>query len=588
MFTFFHTYTRDSFPALLKSGLWREGDGLKLMHKPAFQPPHDFNTALAPGAPLETLLRELRCPFYVDRLQGGIGYTRRYPYDPAVVTHLRDLLGDRFFGFQMHEWASNLRSDETRIRELFAEENADPNDPTAWDNLWDRIRSGELPLFLEAYPPEEWRTLSLSTSLSSFLRSADALYSRRSKETNSEFRTPNSELDISALPLNSEFRTPNSALIFPADSYFLAPRTELACGARLLLPEVGWQIPNLRIQLAFTRGMAKAAGVPWGIYYECWQHTRDVGLTVPYSLREGQDEWQEDLLHTGNGAALPFDRREHGGSSLSLAGRAWRFAYFSGAAYLGEEYGVCNTFRSLEDASLSPYGEMKRDFLRFTEAFPDLGVPFVPVAAVLPKEMTMLDIPLGDRWLEHPLTDPDCPLPEPQYRAFRASMEAIFGRQGPHGNMGHVLKNGGLPAVCDILYEDTEVLGRYDYLIDLTGKGTLARRYRNVVSAEEADRALDALLPCRVGGGLLTAYNRAGDGWFVLVMNNDGVRHDDFLPDEMLPEATVRAPLRLRSPGMTVQKAAGDGTLNSDGDAFTLTLRAGEWLLLTVGGADIA
>ncbi|MBQ6065570.1 MAG: hypothetical protein IJK89_01995 [Clostridia bacterium] len=577
MLTFFHTYAEKAFPALVKSGLWREGDGLKLMHKPSFQPPCDFNAALAPGAPLETLLKELRCPFYVDRLQGGIGYTRRYPYDAAVIARLRDLLGDRFFGFQMHEWASNLRSDEKRIRELCERENVNENDPAAWAGLWDRVQTTEWELFLEAYPPEEWRELTLSEDVSSFLRNAEALYARRSRETVSDLRSP-----LSFLTPNSEPRTPNS-LLFPADSYFMAPRTELANGARLLLPEVGWQIPNLRVQLAFTRGMANAAKVPWGIYYECWQNTENAGFTIPFSLREGQDEWQEDMLHKANGASLPFDRREYGGSSLSLAARAWRFAYFSGASYLGEEYGVCNTFRSLEDASLSPYGEMKRDFLRFTEAFPDTGSPFVPVAAVLPKEMAMLDIPLGGRWLEYPLTDPGCPLTEPRSRDFRAAMEAIFGRPGQYGNMGHVLKNGGLPAVCDLIYEDMpEAMARYDFLIDLTGKGTLSRRYRNVVSAEEADRALDALLPCRVGRGLTTAYNRAGDGWFVLVMNNDGVQHDGFLPDVKLPEAAVSAPLTTRSPGMTVKKAAGDGALQTDGDACILSLQAGEWLLLTV------
>ena len=573
MLTFFHTYTERAFPALVKSGLWREGDGLKLMHKPAFQPPHDFNTALSPGAPLEKLLKELRCPFYVDRLQGGIGFTRRYPYDDAVTAHLRDLLGDRFFGFQMHEWASNLRSDEKRIRELCERENVNENDPAGWTGLWDRVQAKESDLFLEAYPPEEWRELTLSKDVSSFLQSAETLYACRARETASAFRTP----------LSSS--TPHS-LLFPADSYFMAPRTELANGARRLLPEAGWQIPDLRVQLAFTRGMANAAGVPWGLYYECWQNTEKAGFTIPFSLREGQDEWQEDMLHKANGAALPFDQREHGGSSLSLAARAWRFAYFSGASYLGEEYGVCNTFRSLEDAGLSPYGEMKRDFLRFTEAFPDMGKPFVPVAVVLPKEMAMLDISPGDRWLEYPHTDPGCPLTEQQFRAFRAGMEAIFGRTGSYGNMGHVLKSGGLPAVCDLIYEDMpEALDRYELLIDLTGRDALARRYRNAVSVEEADRALDALLPCRIGGGLTAAYNRAGDGWFVLVMNNDGVQHDGFLPDVQLPEAAVTAPLTTQLPGMTVKKAAGDGALHTDGDVHTLSLQAGEWLLLTVGAA---
>ena len=136
MFTFIHTYAPGVFPALEKSGLWRQGDGLKLMHKPGFLPPDAFNTALAPGSPLAELLRELRCPFYVDRLQGGVGYTNRYPYDEGLIGGLRDLLGDGFWGFQMHEWASNLNSDVERIRRLFTEQGAAPEDPAAWERLW--------------------------------------------------------------------------------------------------------------------------------------------------------------------------------------------------------------------------------------------------------------------------------------------------------------------------------------------------------------------------------------------------------------------------------------------------------------------
>ena len=376
MITFIHTYAENVFPALVNSGLWRGGDGLKLMHKPGFRPPYDFNSVAAPDGKLETLLRDLKCPFYIDRLQGGLGRTDIYPYDRSLARYYEELLGERFLGFQMHEWASNLRSDEKRIRELMEKEGAAAGDAAAWERMWDRVEAGTLPLFLEAYTAAEWRKRPLFTGISSFLEETRLLYEKRAKNT------------------------PGS--LIPADSYFMAHRTELENGAKLLLPEAGWQIPNLRAQLAFTRGMAKAANVPWGIYYECWQNTEGYGFTIPYALREEQDEWREDLLHKANGAALPFEKREHGGSSLSLLARAWRLAYFSGAKYLGEEYGVCNTFRDLKEAALSPYGETKREFLRFTEAFPEPGKPFVPIAVVLPKAMEMLDISFGDRWLESP------------------------------------------------------------------------------------------------------------------------------------------------------------------------------------------
>ena len=551
-----HTYTPGVFPALLKSGLWREGDGLKLMHKPGFRPPNDFNTAAAVGSPLERLLKELRCPFYIDRLQGGMGYTNRYPYDPALTRHYRALLGDRFWGFQMHEWASNFNSDRERILALARKEGVRLTDPDEKARFWKRVTEKELPLFLEAYTAEEYAALPLPETLGGFLRAAEALYALCARET--------------------------EGLLLPADSYFMAPRTELKYGAKRLTPEMGWQIPELRIQTAYTRGMARAAGVPWGVYYECWQRTNGEALSIPYSLRTGQDEWQEDLLHRGCGADLPFERREHGGSSLSLMARAWRYAYFSGAASFAEEYGVCNTFRSLEDATLSPYGETKREFLRFAEAFPDLGEPYTPMAVVLPADLPMLDVSLDGRYLGWPVSDPACPAPARDPAKFKARLAAVFGTRGKYGEHSHVLRPGGLPGVFDIVHADmTRALDRYDHFIDLTGDPAFAKT-RSAVTPEEADRILDGLLPCRIGGGIFTAYNRARGCWYVLAMNNDGISHDGFLPDVKHPEATAAAPVRLRTPGKKIEKAAGDGTLALDGADAQIRLEAGAWILLRI------
>ena len=557
MLTFIHTYTAESFPGLRESGLWRDGDGLKLMHKPEYLPPHDFNYSAAVGSPLEKLLRELDCPFYIDRLQGGIGFTRDYPYDRALTAHYRAMLGEKFLGFQMHEWASNLRSDEKRIRELFEKEKLDEKSPEARRRLWEGVNRGALSLFLEAYSPAAWEKLLPSENLAEFLHGAEALYALRARET--------------------------EGLLFPADSYYMAPQIEIENGAGLLLPEVGWQIPNLRFQIAFTRGMANAAGIPWGIYFECWQNTRNSGFTIPFSLREGQDEWLEDQLHCGNGCQLPPQRREHGGVSLSLAARAWRFALFSGARFFGEEYGVCNTFRELRDFTLSPYGEMKKDFLRFAETFDDLGEPFVPIAAVLPKEMRIVDICFGGDCLGYPFTDSACPLPPEKMREFIACIEKIFGVRGKLGNYGHVLKTGGLPAVCDVIYEDMpEAMNRYDYLMDLTGKDNLSAGFHNVVTAREAKTILSDMLPFITDERLLCAYNRSKSGWFALIMNNDGILHDGFAADVLLPEATVDAPLRFARENRSLRKLAGTGELYSVGESAAVSMKAGEWLLLAV------
>ena len=121
MLTFIHTYTEDSWQGLVKNGLWRDGDGLKLMHKPDMPPPYDFNYIAAPGGGLYRRLEELRCPFYVDRLQGG-GYIEEYDYDRTLVNAYRELLGEKFLGFQMHEWMSNLFSDLEKMRLVWCTE----------------------------------------------------------------------------------------------------------------------------------------------------------------------------------------------------------------------------------------------------------------------------------------------------------------------------------------------------------------------------------------------------------------------------------------------------------------------------------
>lgn len=50
-------------------------------------------------------------PFYVDRIAGGITY---FPYqlDKDLIRTYREMLGDDFLGFQIHESASNCRDAE--------------------------------------------------------------------------------------------------------------------------------------------------------------------------------------------------------------------------------------------------------------------------------------------------------------------------------------------------------------------------------------------------------------------------------------------------------------------------------------------
>ncbi len=556
MLTFMHTYTPESWEGLVRRGLWRDGDGLKVMHAVSMPPEADFNRIAAPGAPLSRRLEALRCPFYIDRLQGGVALPRWFRFDEAVTARLHALLGENFWGWQFHEWSSNYRSDVGRLDALFRRRGAPGLTPQAERQIWQDVVDGREKILLEALTPEEWMGQRLPPDRASFLDDVRRHYARRAAMVD--------------------------GCLIPADSYHMAPRIEIAGGAKLLLPEVGWQIPNLRIQLAYTRGMARAHGLRWGIYYECWCYNHAAGaLTIPYSLREGQDEWYEDQRTLGAGADRTPEEREQGGTSRSLQARIWRYAAFAGASVIGEEYGVSNTFRDLRDFELSPYGETKRDFLRFDTRFPALGEPFTPIAVVLPKDLPILHVDLPAGYLAYPASDVSDGLDAAVWQNVRTVLPQIFGVKGSLGNSAHVLTPGGLPDCFDILHEDDEAaLGKYDAFIDLTG-GTRFSRTHRTITPEEADGMLRALLPARIDG-IHTAFNRIPGGWLVFAANHDGVECDNFRGDVFLPEAARTAEIRLRDPSAPVSLLDGAGSLRRDGACWQLTLGAGDWALLRI------
>ncbi len=551
MIKFIHTYTEDTVDTLLESGLFKKGHGLKIMHKPDFTAPYDFNSIAKTGKKLHRILDSLACPFYVDRFQGGLGYTKTYDYDKELLSQYKSSERIAFSGFQFHEWASNYRSDIKRITELCKKEGIAPEKVHKNNEFWDKVKNGTLELFLESYSPEEWSKIPLSLTREQFIEDCKKLYRRRLEETD--------------------------YLLFPTDSYYMAFRDEIENGAKMLLPEVGWQIPNMRFQLAFTRGMAKSASIPWGIYYECWYCNENGQFSIPFSLKDAQDEWVEDLLHKGYGNERPFSEREHGGSSLSLMERAWVYAYFSGAEILGEEYGVCNTFRSRCSTELSPYGETKKKFIEFTENYTPDGDIYTTFAVILPKEMTMPDNRLIEDYLEFP---PAEPFTEEYMKSYINTVQSIFGFCGKHGNMGHTLRNGGLADICDVIYEDMpESIEEYQYLIDLTGKNELKNTYKNVVSVEEAKKIARDLLPVELSDKLHYTFRKSKDGFQLLIMNNDGILHENFKPDVIIPEAEVTAYL---TKDKKVRKLYGTGELISDKNGYSVKLKGGEWIILSV------
>ena len=126
-------------------------------------------------------------------------------------------------------------------------------------------------------------------------------------------------------------------------------------GMNTFMPEVGCQIPMMRIAVALARATAKAANKKWGVYYECWKngengetaYTQPVYGNPPYNdWNYTQDQFGDNFTTCG----------ENGGSSRLLQRRIYFHALMSGAEFLAEEWGFVRSFYNMENYELSPYG----------------------------------------------------------------------------------------------------------------------------------------------------------------------------------------------------------------------------------------
>ncbi len=565
MFKFIHTYTEDSFRGLFEKGLWRDGDGLKLMHKNYLPKERSFNEIAKVGGVLYNRLKELNCPFYIDRFQGGISFPYAYDYDKALLNEYKEMLGDKFLGFQIHEWASNFESENKRnlqAEKKWTEEHGSLDG--FWEYYIEAVKTDSMALFTEAWSVPEWSKMKHPENIDEFMDYVYKMWKLRAAET--------------GCPL------------FPADSGYLAPKIEIEMGAKMLLPEIGWQIEGTRVQIAYNRGMANAANIPWGVYYECWganQDGRDGSvddrLTVPYSLDVADNEWTEGNLR-GNVIEKTHSNPENGGSSRSLQERMWIYSYFSGAQLMGEEYGVCNTFRNLKDFELSEYGLVKKKFLDFTTKYPNLGETYTPVAIVLPADLPIYTFEAPDRYLGYPLEQKDYVLAE-KIRNIKKTMNTLFYKKAPDydwvGRDAHCMQNTDYPDVFNIIHGDMEeALNEYDYIIDLTGDPNFAKSHSNIVDVDALDSILKKILPCRFSETLHTAYNRTENGWLVFVANNNGILRSADDGEYAEENTTVVADIISNGTDVKPNKLEGSGELLFDGKEYKLSLGAGQWIIL--------
>lgn len=459
---FFHVYNEECFKGWEKNGMINRDTGFKLQNVFSVPVERQFNNIAKIGGDFHSLIKDGKFPMYVDRIAGGITYFK-YEYDKDLIKAYSEILGDEFLGFQLHESASNRRGGDWPgiLRSMGHKGPYDVEELKAKRLSYKKGTDGQTMYWFSQGTPEEYARLRYAESAEDFVEEMKDLFKLRLKQTDGH--------------------------LLMVDSCYLMPRIELELGMNHFMPEIGNQGPNLiNIVLAFIRGVAGNAGKKWGIYYECWDATqRENGTwecTMPVFNDDPINEW---YLTQENHSDDFTTHGPNGGSSRLVQNRIYYFALMSGTDYISEEWGLNCTYTDMKEFSLSPYGEVKKDFIN--TALNLRGIkPVTPFAIVLPKDYVSLEIcseteralPIKEthRYLNGTIT-------EDQYRRF-SHIEDLFyltlGRgDQTYGNESNAVMNSRHGNVFDIIYEDAtqEVFDKYTYLIDANIDGTFAQKY---------------------------------------------------------------------------------------------------------------
>lgn len=98
--------------------------------------------------------------------------------------------------------------------------------------------------------------------------------------------------------------------LIPADASLLAYNFGFAVETKRIMPEVGAQTCNSRLQICYARGMSRKNGRSFGVYYEPW--TGYDGTACCYQ-KDNKNEWGLTAA-----AGFPYVAMPNGGSSRSL------------------------------------------------------------------------------------------------------------------------------------------------------------------------------------------------------------------------------------------------------------------------------
>lgn len=532
---FFHGYRPDTWDAMVKEGLIRENAGIRFCQSIGIKEELKFNNLAKKGGKLYEILKETKMPMYIDRLQGGC-YIENYAYDKELLNEYKEMLGENFYGFQMHEWLSNYRFDALiKLKDILADEWTAENIKNA---LYEKY--GRDHLFLEAMTLEEMVEAGKPETLEKFYNNMTTIFKKRQK----------------------------IGELIPCDSGFLAYEYELSNGVKRIMPEVGAQTPDARIQICYARGMTRGEGKSFGVYYEPWG-----GEPFSTCMYNSKNEWG-----IGEDCDFPYEPKGvNGGSSRSLQRRLFLYSYLSNAQFISEEWGLYNTFSAGEEFKLSPYGQVKKDFLDFMDKYADVGDKVVPMAAVLPKELPVLNNchSEGD-FLGFPVESDKLAKAKRGVREIFASYEPMVGSE----HEIRPFKNTDIPDALDLLNRDDSLLKKYEYVVDLTSDCDFSEKHTNICEIKDICEKLRQILPCYVERGLHWMINECKNGgYYLTIFNHSGVMRSAEKGEYTLPEADKTVEITFKENARPAL-LEGNGELLCENGKYFAAVPAGEFVFI--------
>ena len=510
---FFHVYNEKCFIGLEKNGLINKDTGFKIQHMFSMEPRLKFNEFAAKGSKIHQIVKDGKIPFYVDRLAGGATW-HNYRFDPELTAEYADILGDWFLGFQLHESGSNRRiGDWKALRRLGS------------DGPYDLALLKEKLVSTHAKLPDGTPLPHLSMDTPEYYANSRACYA----ETPEAYRAEMADMFRRRME-------ENNGHILPVDSYYMATKLQDDLGMKSFMPEVGCQIPLMRLQVAMARGMARKSKKTWGTYYECWRFDEESGYTMPCFNDDPINEWY-----------LPQDQHpddfssygHNGGSSRLLQNRIYYYTLMSGADYMAEEWGLNCSYTDMNTFDLSDYGKVKKAFIHAAEKLRGLKA-VTPFAIVLPNRYSVVELPdpynarskgvRSGNYLECKIEGKELEY----YGHIEEVLMLAFGRLDEEGgNEGHVMTNSRMGDLFDVIYEDApkEAFARYSCLIDATKEGSFkkANPDLNVLASDDIDllekqlnKLAEDVMPCTVDGlHWLVSEDENGDK-YLSIFNNEG------------------------------------------------------------------